>query len=444
MRIIAKLMAVCLFVAAFSRPVLATEQLDQTDQAEQTAQTEASEVELLREKVERMTRFIEVQNKALLSLEKRMRLLEKGPQQPAIPAQTPPTAADEPTTPREPVAVPQPQSQPQPSTEQPVKKEAEVKRALQDVTEQEQGFFGKQFTVEHALTYTRFDRSEIALSGFLALDAIFLGTISVDEVESDIITSEWTGRAGITDDLQVTATVPFVYRHSNFISGGAGGASTALIEEDVHSANLGDIGFGISYRAIDEREYVPDVVVSLAARAPTGKEPFGIEAVEVPGSSGSLTVPDELPTGSGVWQASAGVSVLKTYDPAILFASFDYFYNFERSFDDLGSAAGDQPGKVDIGDSYQFGLGIGFALNEILSLSLSYTQRFIDESRTKPDGSGWTEVVGSDANVAKLNVGVTFGITDDLTMITNLATGLTQDAADVEAQLRFAYSFGIF
>lgn len=437
----------CLISVAWSAPLLVTGA---------PARAQGAEVERLRADVERMTKLIEVQNRALLNLEQRLRSLEGGQAparaQPAAPAPQPAEPAPPQTEPLGPLVRPgtappplepgRPMPEPEvEEREEPIRREPGPSRALETVAAETQGFFGQRFTIEPSVTYSRFDRSEIALSGFLALDAIFLGNISVDEVESDVVTFELTGRMGIGEDLQVDVSLPYVYRTSNFISGGAGGGSTAQIEGDVDSDNLGDIGFGANYRILDEREYLPDVVVNLRGRAPTGTDPFGIELEAVPGSQGNLTIPEELPTGSGVWQASGGLSFLKTADPALLFASFDYFHNFEKEFSDIDSAPGDQPGEVDVGDSIQFGFGVAYALNERLSLSLSYTQRLFEKTKTRFEGGQWQDIVGSDANVARLNTGLTYALTDNLTFVSNVSAGLTQDAADVEVQFRLPYTF---
>ena len=403
-----------------------------------------SEVDILRKQVDRMSKTIEIQNKALLNLERRLRSIEEATPTPPPPpdslARPTPSPVPPPGQPGE--AVPPPDLPPTAGVdEEPTKKEADTPRSLEVVAGEAQGFFGQRFTVEPSITYSRSDRSQIILNGFLALDAIFLGNISVDEVESDIITADVTGRMGIGDDLQVDVNVPYIYRQSNFISGGAGGGSSSQIEKMVSSDHLGDISFGANYRVINETENIPDVVVNLRGRAPTGKHPFGIEVKEVEGSGGNLSVPEELPTGNGVWQISGGASVLKTIDPALVFASFDYFYNFERDFDDIGSSPGDQPGTVDIGDSFQIGFGVAYALNEDFSLSLSYSQRWFDETRTKLDGGDFEDVIGSDANVARLNTGMTYAINDYVTLVTNVSAGLTEDAPDVEVRVGFPINF---
>ncbi len=336
------------------------------------------------------------------------------------------------------------QGQAQQSTpeDEPVR-DAGPSRSTEDIASQEHVFFGgNRFTIEPGISYSRFDRGQLQLSGFLALDSIFLGQISVDEVESDIITADITGRWNVTDRIQVNANVPFVYRTSQFSSGGAGGAAPQTIAARVtEDPNIGDISGGVSVRVLNETPSRPDVVLSVSGRAPTGTSPFGIETNEVPGSQGNLDIPDELPTGSGVYAGTAGVSVLKTFDPLLFFGNLSYTRNFRKSFDDLSAAAGDQPGEFDLGDSITVGAGAAIALNERTSLSMSYSHSFVQASQEKPDGGSFEEVIGSDASVGVLNLGFTFALSDNLSVVTNLGAGLTEDASDVTFGVRFPYSF---
>ena len=408
-------------------------------------------VDALREQVDRLVKVIEVQNKALLNLEKRLRTLEQKEEDekvaaPAEPAQPPvqqvPTPGPDVPDEKE-VTEARPEETDQPTEgEEEIKRDADPPPVLDTVAAEAQGIFGSRFTIEPGLGFTRVDRSEIGLRGFLALDAIFLGSISVDEVESDTVTFDVTTRLGITDDAQVNLNIPFVYRSSNFISRGAGGAATSQSEERVTAKDLGDIGFGGNYRVFSETEFLPDVVVNVNARAPTGKSPFGIELETVAGSQGNLIIPKQLPTGNGVWQASGGVSFLKTIDPVVLFTSIDYFHNFQTSFDDVDPAPGNQPGDVKLGDAFQVGSGIAVALNERLSLNLSYTQRFVEKSEIRLDPlEEFQEIIGSGANIGVLNFGVTYGITDNLSIVTNVGVGATDDAADFETRISFPFTF---
>jgi hypothetical protein len=311
------------------------------------------------------------------------------------------------------------------------------------VTEQQQKIFGDRLSLELGLTYTHFDNAQLNLSGFLALDSIFLGLISLDQITSDVYIADATVRYGLTDRLQFDVNVPYLYRHSNFQSGGAGGDASGLEEVDVTGDGLGDINFGVSYRAMRETVRRPDVVLNARVKAPTGKHPWGVELVEVEGSLGNLKVPQRLSFGSGVWGASFGVSVLKTIDPMVVFGSVTYFRNFRKHFDDLEEADFNQPGDVKVGDAIQFGAGVAYALNDRSSLSMSFTQRVVRRTKLYRDCNGCARetVVGSQANVGSVNLGANFALTDRLAIITNVGIGMTQDAPDMTLSLRVPYRF---
>lgn len=258
---------------------------------------------------------------------------------------------------------------------------------------------------------------------------------------SDIFTVDPTIRFGMTDRLFFDASLPYLYRTSNFRSGGAGGSASALIEETVHDHGLGDLTIGMNYRLIAETARRPDVVLSARARLPTGRHPFGVEFVEVPGSEGNLEVPARLATGSGVFGGSVGVSALKTLDPLVICGSLNYFRNFPRSFDDINENPGELPGSVDVGDAIQFGAGLAFALNDKSSILMSVTQRMVGRTRLQPDGQDERIVVGSQANVGLVNLGATFSLGPRLALVTNLGIGLTDDSPDMTLNIRLPYRF---
>lgn len=313
--------------------------------------------------------------------------------------------------------------------------------AVEDVSRQQLGISNDRFGLEAGVTYSHFNNARINLNGFLALDAIFLGTISIDQLRADVVTFDVTGRFSPTDRLQFDANVPYLFRHSNFQSGGAGGASTSLAEKSVRGDGLGDVSFGASYRLFKETARRPDVVLSARIKAPTGRHPFGVELIEVPGTEGNLAVPAELSTGSGVWGASAGISVLKTIDPLVVFGSASYFHNFKRKFKDIDEAEGDQPGQVKLGNAFQWGAGVAFALNESSSLSMSFTQRLINRSAVKREGASKQIIVGSQGNVGLVNLGATFAINDKISVVSTVGLGLTDDAPDMSVGVRVPLRF---
>lgn len=325
--------------------------------------------------------------------------------------------------------------------EAPVRREPAPSQAVETIVQQEQGLFGERLSFEVGSSYSHFDDARLSLSGFLALDAIFLGRISVEEVTSDVWTLDASTRYRIGDRAQIDVNVPYLIRRSDFQSGGAGGNAAGLTEKAVIDRDIGDINAGLSYRLFSETEWRPDVVVNARIKAPTGQHPFGVPVVEVPGTQGNLVVPSALPTGSGVWSGSVGVSMLKTLDPLIVFANASYFYAPEASFDDIDEAAGDQPGDIDLGEAFQYGAGVAFALNDRSSLSFSFTQRLGERATLRREGGNRTPVVGSRSNVAAFNMGTSFALTQKASLLTGISIGLTSDAPDFTLSVRVPFNF---
>lgn len=325
--------------------------------------------------------------------------------------------------------------------EEPERRSPAPSDAVVEVAQEQQGRFGDRLGFDLGLGYSHFDNARISLNGFLALDAIFLGTISIDQIKSDIFTLDPTIRYGITDRLFVDANLPLLYRTSNFRSGGAGGSASALIERTIHDEGVGDLSIGASYRLVAETLRKPDVVVSARLKFPTGRDPFGVEFVEVENSEGNLQVPESLATGTGVYSASLGVAVLKTLDPMVVFGNFTYFRNFARDFADIDENPGDVPGRVEIGDAWQFGAGLAFALNDKSSISMSYSQRLVQRTHLTPDEQERRAVVGSQANVGIANFGATFSLSPKLALVTNVGIGLTDDSPDMSLAIRLPFRF---
>ena len=319
-----------------------------------------------------------------------------------------------------------------------VVKEAPASRSAEAVYREQNALFNQTFTLETGVSYSHSDRRQLTLEGFLALDAIFLGSIKLDRIKSDIVQLDVTGRYGVTDRLQFDFNAPFLYRSSTFESSGVGNSASAIGERDVTNTDIGDVSAGAYYRLFPETPTRPDIVFNMRVKAPTGKHPYGINFRTVE----DVSAPDDLPTGNGLWSLSTGLTFVKTVDPAILFANIGYSHNFSRKFNDIdGNPDTKISGEIDLGDSYQLGGGLAFALNDRMSTSMSYAHRFSQKARIKQAGLGWSSVTGSDASAGSLNFGVTYAMSDKLSMVANVGMGVTPDAPDVTVGIKFPYNF---
>jgi hypothetical protein len=323
------------------------------------------------------------------------------------------------------------------------KQQQEDQSAAQKLAGQQAPLFERKFSLDTGITYIRQDRKQLALSGFYALDAIFLGKLSVEQVKANTLVVDTTARYGLTDRWSVDANIPLVARNSLFVSGGAGMSATSQSEASVNTTKLGDVSLGASYQIFKEASDGYDMVGSLKLRLPTGLSPFGIDLVTPDKNNGSLNVPEKLPTGNGVYSLQAVTSFIKTIDPMVLFANVGFIYNIKRNVKDLGTTPGQpaQPGSVKLGDSLLLGGGTAFAVNDSTALSFGVNMQFTANSRTKPEGGTWSKVVGSKGVGATLNMGVNHAFSKKSSVSTTLGVGLTSDVPNFTLGMRFPYSF---
>lgn len=318
-------------------------------------------------------------------------------------------------------------------------------RSVDDVKQQQAALFNRRLSVEAGLAYTRYDRKQLTLNGFLALDAIFLGNIGIENVESDTATLSLATRWGVTPRLTLSAEVPWIERKTVYQKGGAGGSAAAIAQQSSSGGGLGDASVSANFKLLSERARWPETVLTAGITAPTGREPYGVDWRVIERDDDDFirfAVPGEQPTGNGVWQANLGVSMVKTADPAILFANFGYIYSQQGSFDDLDSNPDTvNPGDVKLGNVFYAGAGLAFAFNERTSLSLSYSGRFSARARTRYRGGEWTKVIGSDGNAGTLNLGMTYAINRHATLVTQLGVGLSPDAPDFSLSFKLPYAF---
>ena len=399
------------------------------------ALAQSTEEQALRQEVEVLRQRYEAQQNALMMLEQRLRQLE-GPSSAAAAApQRPTTTAQRPSG--------QSVAARGEGYGETLRDDSEPTPSVEALYQEASGFFGGgRFSLEPGFTYSHYDTRQLFLNGFLALDAIFLGNLGVDEINADTFTFDLTARYNWRQRWQFDVNLPFIYRETTYQSAGAGGASATFSEATVKGdPDIGDVSFGLSYKFLDEGPSRPDAVASLRIKAPTGNHPYGIKLQRQPDND-NLNIPESLPTGNGVWSATAGLALVKTIDPAVVFANAAYTHQFARDFSDISPQDGVRvPGEVDLGDYFQFGLGMAFALNERMSLSMSFSELISRSSRIKYQGGGWQTVNGSDANAAYFNIGMTLAASDRLTVVPNLSIGLTPDAPDFSVSLKFPYYF---
>ena len=127
------------------------------------------------------------------------------------------------------------------------------------------------------------------------------------------------------------------------------------------AAGFGDISGGLRYRLVHETQKWPEIILATDFLAPTGGEPN--------------TSKFDQTLGNGYWQLSGGLTIIKSFDPAVLFGGLGYAHRFDSTLRGV---------DVQWGDKFSFNYGMGFALNQKLTASGQFLATY--EERTKVNG----------------------------------------------------------
>jgi hypothetical protein len=128
---------------------------------------------------------------------------------------------------------------------------------------------------------------------------------------------------------------------------------------------VGDSTCGANFLVRDGYCDQCDIVGTVSMTAPLGHHPF--QDISDP------LRPSPTPfSGTGFWAVSANLTFIKAYDPAVIFGSIGYSHLFGRTFgsDPLNGAV------VTPGEQFPYSMGVGFAINDRLTLSTAFFGTF--------------------------------------------------------------------
>lgn len=284
-----------------------------------------------------------------------------------------------------------------------------------------------RFVLEPSFSYSRSSALRVAIEGFTLIPAINVGLFDISQIDRDIWTAAITGRVGVTNRLELEAHVPYLWREDSTIGRPIGvGAATDILTR-VDGDGLGDIELAAHYQINDGENDWPYFIGNIRYKTVTGEGPFDVATDPVTGLQA------ETPTGSGFHAIQPSVTMLYPSDPAVFFMNLGYTYNME---DDVGGGNG----EVDPGDSYNFGFGMGFSINDETSFSLGYSHSAVME--TEQNG---VTIANSDVlQVGSTTFGFSYQINDRVGINFNIAAGVTEDAPDMQATLRVPVKFDLF
>lgn len=201
-------------------------------------------------------------------------------------------------------------------------------------------------------------------------------------------------RYGLLNDLELDVRIPFIYAEQEVHLG-------ATIVR-THDEGIGDIAAGLKYQVWHEDGGTPDVIFFLDFKSPTGNEPL---------------------LGTGYWHVGAGLSLVKTLDPVVLFGRAGYIVTIEKN------------GR-DPGDEIFYQAGVGYSLNDRVSFNMQVVGTIVNSLTLNNQ-----KVDGSSLEIFSLQFGVTVLATKHLFVEPVVNFGLTKDAPDVIIGIHVPFRF---
>ena len=305
-----------------------------------------------------------------------------------------------------------------------------------------------RLVIEPFFEYDHFSGQNVSISGFTIFEAILIGRVAVEKVKRDIFIPGVTFRLGMRDS-ELNLRVPYLARQDKLIFPRSGGGTNDLIEKNFGDSSVGDLDMFYYYHLLKEgrwRSWVPDTIVRVGAKFPTGKSPYNLNREFIP-ELGSV-IATEFPTGTGHWGGSVGVTFVKSVDPAVLFLNLGYFYNFARSVNNLSIQGVGIADEVKLGNSLEWSLGLIFALQERLSLNFALNQRLVSRTTVNTINFPGNSIARSDValadtslNVVAFNIGATYVVNPRWAIDFVVGIGISRDAPDVTVLIRNPINF---
>jgi hypothetical protein len=224
------------------------------------------------------------------------------------------------------------------------------------------------------------------------------------------ITLTPTVQVGLLNRLEGSVTVPFGWsEHEVRLIDSDGSLQSA----GKSTTGFGDLGLGLKYLLVPEGKTWPDVVLSWNAVAPTGN-------IESP------LDPLHVRLGSGRWRLGGGLTVIRSYDPAILYAGVSYSHALSGEVDHF---------PVSGGDMFAYNFGLGFALNDRLTLSGLFQGSYV----TQLNSGG--RILNTNTEVFSLQSAITYRFSTGQYLEPSVTYDINQDASSVVLGLSYIQRF---
>lgn len=261
----------------------------------------------------------------------------------------------------------------------------------------EPGEFGEAPEAEEARDVALREQAILLRAGELTLEPR-LSYARTDDIliKNESFGASLTARYAPIDNLQVEIGLPFRHVERERIIPTQTGSALESSDED----EFGDVRLGATYGLFGEGLWYPSMFVFANTLIPTD--------------------------GSDAYGLGGGFSLTKTYDPAVLFATFSYLHTFDVESRGPDSRSHD--------DAFTANLGFAFRVNELLAYSTSVSGLF------NPSSDFGDESLGADENY-NLELALTWALAENLFVEPSVSFQLNGPADAFAFGLSIPYTF---
>ena len=231
--------------------------------------------------------------------------------------------------------------------------------------------------------YSRGDNTQLASVG----NAVGLATI-----RQTGFTTLFSARVGIFNETEAFLSTIFRSQNSDVLIG------NDKVAED-HLSEFGDLRLGLRQTLLTEGPGRPNVIATI----------FG-----------------HIPTGHTSYAAGGGVSLVKSFDPVVLFATANYRHIFSRDFADVT--------RLEPEERFDVTLGYALALNDTLTISTSVSALFSGETT-------FTNATLLRQDIYSLQLGLTSWLARGLYIEPTVSFGLSGPGNSVAFGVTLPYTF---
>lgn len=202
-------------------------------------------------------------------------------------------------------------------------------------------------------------------------------------------------RLGLATGLEFDVIVPAFVHAEQEIDLGTG-------RNRAVSEGLGDIGAALRYQVWYEQGGWPALIIDAIGKSRTGGDSL---------------------RGTGSYHVGGGITLLKSIDPVVFFGRIGYTETLELNGRNLGNI-------------FDYSLGMGFSLNDRVSFNMQVTNSLIGQTTLLGQ-----KIEGSSLEIVNLLFTTTVLVTKKLFIEPVVGVGVTDDAFDAILGFRVPYRF---